>query len=216
MSQRFFSDADLERIKTAVQTAESKTSGEVVPYIVEQSDDYDEADLRSALLLGLVPLTIVLALRVFTNRWIEYDAMELAVATLVCTALGWLAGRYISPLKRLLAGNALMDRRVEQRAEEAFLSEEVFNTRGRTGILVFVSVLEHRVLVVGDSGINAKVQKSEWDAVVQRITEGIRSGRKVEGLIEGLTMCGELLKKHGVARPSDDTNELPNTLRTDG
>ncbi len=216
MPQRFFSDADLERIRAAVQTAESQTSGEVVPYIVERSDDYDEAELRSALLLGLLPLTVVLAMRVFTDRWIEYDAMELAVATLVCTAIGWVAGRYIPPLKRLLAGNALMNRRAEQRAEEAFLSEEVFNTRGRTGILLFVSVFEHRVLVVGDSGINAKVKKADWDGVVHAVTQGIKSGRKVEGMIEGLTMCGELLKKHGVARQSDDINELPNTLRTDG
>ncbi|RPH37202.1 hypothetical protein EHM92_03310 [bacterium] len=122
--------------------------------------------------------------------------------------------KMIPPLKRWFAGNLLMERRVAQRAAEAFVSEEVFKTRERTGIMIFLSILEHKVLVLGDSGINAKVKSEEWDDVVKRIVTGIRSGKPAEGLIDGIAQCGVLLQKHGVAIRQDDSDELSDSLRT--
>jgi uncharacterized membrane protein len=37
---RFFSQADLDAIQAAVREAEGRTSGEIVPYVVERSDEY--------------------------------------------------------------------------------------------------------------------------------------------------------------------------------
>ena len=100
-----------------------------------------------------------------------------------------------------------------QRAAEAFVSEEVFNTRDRSGILIFLSLLEHRVMVVGDTGINARVKAQEWHAIVKTIVDGIVAGRPAEGLIEGIRQRGALLALKGVARRSDDRDELPDSLR---
>jgi putative membrane protein len=107
-----------------------------------------------------------------------------------------------------------MERRVHQRATEAFLSEEVFNTRDRTGILIFLSLLERKVLVLGDSGINARVQQSDWHDIVQRVVSGIRSGKPAEGLTDAIHQCGLLLQKHGIAIRPDDKDELSDSLRT--
>jgi putative membrane protein len=106
-----------------------------------------------------------------------------------------------------------MNHRVSQRAAEAFIAEEVFQTRDRTGILLFFSLLEHRVLVVGDSGINAKVEKQDWDDVVTTVIEGMKAGTPAEGLIKAIGMCGELLQRQGVRRRADDSDELSDGLR---
>ena len=74
---------------------------------------------------------------------------------------------FVPSVKRLLAGRTLLRKRVSQRAAEAFIAEEVFDTRERTGILLFVSLFERHVLVVGDSGINTHVKQEEWDDVVR-------------------------------------------------
>jgi len=120
---------------------------------------------------------------------------------------------YIAPLRRILAGGALMRHRVSQRATEAFLAEEVFDTRDRTGILIFVSLFERQVLVVGDSGINERVKQEEWDDVVQTIIQCIRRGSYADGLVEAIGKCGTLLERRGVERRSDDTDELRDELR---
>ena len=85
-------------------------------------------------------------------------------------------------------------------------------TRERTGILIFVSLLEHRVVVLADRGIHARVAEGTWDGVVARIVTGIRAGRAEEGLADGIRACGEILAGRLPGRP-DDRNELPNAPR---
>jgi putative membrane protein len=96
---------------------------------------------------------------------------------------------------------------------KAFVDEEVFNTRDRTGILVFISTFEHRIEVLGDVGINEKVSSDEWADIVEHIRDGIKQGRFVDGVIDGIGMCGHLLEKSGVEIRGDDKNELPDAVR---
>jgi putative membrane protein len=209
-----FSASDRDRIAAAVRQAESKTSGEIVPFVVGQSDTYEEAEWRCGALLGTATLAAFSVIYSYTSIWLPLSVAELVIAALLAGGAGVLLPKFIPPLKRLFAGDPQMERRAAQRAAEAFLSEEVFKTRDRTGILIFLSILEHKVLVLGDSGINAKVKPEEWNDVVKRIVKGIRSGKPAEGLIDGIGQCGALLQKHGVAIRPDDTDELSDSLRT--
>jgi putative membrane protein len=72
------------------------------------------------------------------------------------------------------------------------------------------------VLVVGDSGINAKVKQAEWEDVVQRVVGAIRAGKPAEGLIAAIQQCGVLLQKREVERRADDRDELADSLRIGG
>lgn len=211
---KMFSRDDLDAISSAVKAAEHDTSGEIVPYIVGQSDAYDEASLRGALIGALLPASISLSINSLTTIWTTLNATELAIAVMIWSVLGWLAVLSFPPLKRFLAGRSLMEHRVAQRAREAFLSEELFRTKDRTGILIFVSLLEHHVIVMADSGISARVAEKEWQSIVDQIVGGIKTGHPKEALIEAITRCGTLLTQHGVAILPDDRNELPDTLRT--
>ncbi len=208
-----FRQEDRDRITAAVREAESHTSGEIVPYIVDASDRYEEAEYRLGLLSAVLAFCVFVMLRRFTSAWIPLDVIEIGFVSLGAGAAGMLLGRFVRPVKALFAGRHDMNRRVAQRAAEAFISEEVFNTRDRTGILLFVSLLEHRVLVVGDSGINAKVKPTDWDDIVQHVLRGIRDGKMVEGLAEAIRQCGVLLQQHNLPRKSDDRDELADGLR---
>jgi putative membrane protein len=210
---KLFSPEDLSRISNAVKEAESKTSGEIVPYIVDHSDAYEEAEWRCGSLLALLVLAGHALVQKFTSLWYSLDFLEIVAVALVAFGAGMALVKFLPGLKRFFAGHALLERRISQRAAEAFVTEEVFKTRERTGILLFISLLEHRVLIVGDSGINAKVQRSDWEQIAQTVVLGIRRGRTVDGLIEAIRGCGLLLEKHGVRISPDDTNELPDSLR---
>jgi putative membrane protein len=209
-----FSQEDRDRITAAVRDAESHTSGEIVPYVVDASDRYEEAEYRAGFLFAVLAFCGFVILRRFTSAWIPLDVIEIGFVTLAAGAIGMLLARFVRPVKTLFAGAHDMNHRVAQRAAEAFISEEVFNTRDRTGILVFVSLLEHRVLVVGDSGINARVESGDWDDIVQRVLRGIREGKMAEGLAEAIRQCGLLLQQHNLPRKADDRDELADGLRT--
>jgi putative membrane protein len=103
--------------------------------------------------------------------------------------------------------------RVDERAALAFLEEELFKTRDRTGIMIFLSLFERRVRIMGDEGINKLVQKEEWDEIVGIIVQAMKNGSPAEGMLEAIWKCGHLLEKHGVQIRPDDTDELDNQIR---
>jgi putative membrane protein len=208
-----FSQADLDNIQEAVRRAEQQTSGEIVPYVVDASDEYEEAEWRLGCLVAVVVLIAASAFHHFSDVWLPLDLAVLMVATGFSLLAGVLLVKYVPPLKRMFAGKNLIERRVSARAAQAFLSEEVFKTRDRTGILIFVSALEHKVLVVGDAGINAKVDQSEWQEVVDTLTSAIAKGEPTAGFIDAIGKAGILLRREGVERRSDDADELSDNLR---
>ena len=106
-----------------------------------------------------------------------------------------------------------MDHTTRQRAENAFLEEEVFNTMQRTGIMIFISFFEHEVIVMADRGINKVVEQKQWDKIVADIVTQIRAGNIIEGLEAGIKRCGELLLEKGFHKSANDENELHDDLR---
>ena len=128
-------------------------------------------------------------------------------------AIGYLLTWWLPALRRWMAGDEILELRSRRRAEVAFLEQEVFKTRDRTGILLFLSLFEHRAVVLGDTGINQKVDQAQWDAIVRDLAAGVRAGRPGPAMVEAVRACGELLERHGVSRRSDDQDELSNELR---
>jgi putative membrane protein len=210
---------DLDRIQEAVGRAEERTAGEIVPVVVPRSDDYAEAVWRGAGAAVLLMLMVVLlTLRFYTGwglGWL-FAPWGVALSVLAAGTVGALLTRYVYPLQRLLAGSERLDDTVHRRAMQAFVEEEVFDTRDRTGILLFVSLREHRIEVLGDTGINQHVEPDDWAEVVARIRRGIQNDNLTEGLVEAIEMCGRLLEKKGVDIRPDDENELTDTVRTPG
>ncbi len=208
-----FDDQELAAIRDAAAEAEKRTSGEIVTYVVARSDTYPEAPLRGALLgtaVGLISMATWLEL---ARPWPFEPALLMGLAAIAGAALGFFLVRLLPALERWHAGRSAIDRRVARRAAEAFVEEEVFDTRDRTGVLLFVSRFERRVLVLGDAGINARVEPRQWQTIATEIAEGIRGGQAAAAVIAGIGACGDLLTAAGIARRPDDANELADDVR---
>ena len=191
-------------IEDAVRGAERTTSGEIVPMLVERSDSYLDVRGVIAALVALAAGALWLALLPELSAW--------TIPTQICVfaAVAW--GLHWAPLLRLLAPDPLLAARVHRAAALAFHEQGLVETRHRTGILLFVSLLERQVVVLADRGIHERVPDGTWDDVVAKVLEGIRAGRADEGLVEAIRSCGEHLAAHFPRQP-DDRNELPNRPR---
>ncbi len=211
-----FTQEELDQIKQAVSGAEERTSGEIVPYFVERSDRYDVTLWRGASILAILSICIAGIVYQFYEGWgfaWLYSGLGMASSILVAGVIGALLGGYVPGIKRFLAGEALLARTVHHRAMRAFVEEEVFNTRDRTGILLFISLLEHRIEVLGDEGINRRVSADDWSEVVEMIRNGIKERKIAKGLIDAIEICGKLLERRGVDIQPDDSDELSNEVR---
>ncbi len=191
-------------IAAVVREAERATSGEIVPVVVERSDAYAELRLGGAALLAFASGALALFLDPALAPWLVPTQLGVFVAA------AWLLGR--PALLRALVPGDVLERRVERAAALAFHDAGLVETSGRTGILIFVSLLEHRVVVLADRGIHARVEAGTWDVVVARVVAGIREGRAEHGLADGIRACGEILAAHLPIRPGD-RNELANAPR---
>jgi putative membrane protein len=211
----FFSKSDLEAVERAVHAAEGRTSGEIVPCVVAASDDYPEAGWRGATLGALLAALAAALVHEVGGLWGGWFAAWVIAPPLLGAVAGLLAATYLPALRRLLIHDATIELNVRRRADQAFLREEVFRTRDRTGILIFLSLFEHRVVVLADKGISAVVEQREWDAIVAGIVAGMRARRPAAALVEGIASCGELLARRGVAIRPDDIDEISDALRTE-
>jgi putative membrane protein len=212
-----FSDDDLQRIKAAVSEAEKKISGEIVPVIVERSGTYAVANYKAC----LISAALVFVLMVILDRYVidhatdtlYYDPLFIFTAVMAGAAVGAFLPNLIPSLKRRLVSRADLDESCRQSAENAFLEEEIFNTRHRTGIMIFISFFEHEVIVMADKGISKVVDQQEWDKIVAELVSNIRSGKLIEGIEAGIRRCGDILLEKGFQKTSDDINELRDDLR---
>jgi putative membrane protein len=210
-----FSEQDLERIKEAVKQAESKISGEIVPVFVERSGSYEIANHRAGAVFAAIAFLKIIIIDTYFPAYAIYDPFWIFVIVAGAGILGAVLANFIDPLRKLFLNRTYLDMATSRRAQTAFLAEEVFNTRQRTGIMIFISFFEHKVIVMADSGISKVVAQKEWDALVESIILHIRKGQLAEGIAGAIKRCGEILLEKGFIISPDDINELKDDLRFD-
>ena len=209
--ERFFSPADHAAIEAAVREVEARSAGEIVPYAVERSDRYTRALWAAATLGALVGALAAALIRWAVDLWGGPVALWIALPPASGAALGWLAALTLPALRRLLVPPEVLAERVRQRATQAVVEEEVFRTRDRSGILIFVSLFERHDVVRADRGLDGVVTPREWEEVVAGIVSGMRRGQPGPALADGIRQCARLAGRLP-PRP-DDRDELPGQLR---
>jgi putative membrane protein len=201
----FFSAEEQQRIEAAVRRAEQITSGEIVPMVVEASYDYPRAELIGG---G----TLALALGLLASWWFGGESIWWFLPIyLVTFALCYGFIRSCPAIKRKLIHPDELTAETRERALVAFMEQGLHATRDKTGILILISVFEHRVQVLADSGINEEVPEHSWDEIVAMILTGIKQDNACEALCQAIERCGELLAEHFPCK-SDDSDELPNLI----
>jgi putative membrane protein len=207
-----FSEADLEAIRRAAAAAERSTSGEIVPYVVERIDDHAEARWRAATIGALVAALAAGAAHALIGYWSGHGVAWITLPVLAGAGLGYLIGG-VAPVTRWLMPADALDLMALRRAEAAFLEEEVWRTRDRTGILVFLALFEHRAVILADQGIHRAVPPGLWQELVAKLVEGMAAGEAASALERTVRRCGEILVEHRVERRPDDLDELDDRPR---
>jgi putative membrane protein len=126
--------------------------------------------------------------------------------------LGFVFPRFVPAYRMAMVGPNTVERRVLQRASEAFLEREVFKTEKRIGILLFISTMERRAVILADAGINQKVQQHEWQSIIDQLTADIKNDNTADGICEAITRCRLLLVQKGFTNDANAGNQLPDGL----
>jgi len=211
LAEKFLNAEEQESIRAAVSKAEKKTSGEIVPMIVPASYHYPMADVLGGVSLAL-PISIVLTYILGGILWVGSNNMWVFMGVFgVVFVVFYRVVQRVWPLKRVFISNREIEEEVQEAALIGFFKEELFRTRDETGILIFISVFEHRVWVLADRGINAKVDKGQGDGIVAHIVAGIKKGQPADAICEAVDEVGGILSEHFPVRDGD-VDELDNLI----
>ena len=208
-----FSEKDLKTLREATRAAEARTSGEIVTVVVESCDTYEGALWKSAALGSLIVALATGLLHSIIERWSFPGWVWMALPAFAGAALGFLLPLRSPAVHRWLVGRRILETRAARRAAAAFVDEEVFATRDRSGVLIFVGLFEHRVEVLRDTEAQQRVPRESWDDLVDRLASRLRKGEVADGLAQAIEDSGRLLELHGLARRPDDTDELSDEVR---
>lgn len=214
------SKKEKDLIAQSVANAEKNTSGEIAVVVAKQSSEYAIYELTFAVIIGL--LSMVLSLIFFPQIdtfiknmfWSNSPILTTSIiglgAFVVIIIFYFLAN--IPFVDRLIIPKSVKEQKVKEKAQLCFVEYGVSKTRDRTGVLIFVSNLEKKVLILADTGIAQVYSNQSWQKQVDRIITGIRTNNFATELREVITEIGQVLSQNFPIK-SDDTNELSDHVR---
>ncbi len=216
-------DADRAKVAAAVTAAESLTDGEIVTIVARQSDPYHDVALHWAVLGMLLVLALLATIpgaaeplhALAADPWAEApSASALFVVALIAATLGFLLVRLAlaaTPLRLALTPRATKARRVRRRAVLLFRTAVEARTRAATGVLLYLSLAEHRAEIVADAPIHSRVAPEVWGEAMAALLAAVKDDRPGDGMAAAVARIGAVLAEH-FPRSDDDTNELPDRV----
>jgi putative membrane protein len=204
-------EQERRHLEQRVADTEKRTGVQVVLAVIEKSDSYVELPWKAfALGAAVAGLAVVLS-GLLWPLWSRPFTMLLAVAAtliggsvcaLLCVALPGFARLFLD------AHRAEVETR--QYAESLFLSREVFATRGRTGVLMLVSLFEKRVVILPDTGLRPSLNADALQDIVNRMTAPLAVGHVGRALEAGLEGLEDVMGSGSTA--ATRVNELSNRI----
>lgn len=199
----FTGQAAKAEVREAIRAIENVTSAEVVVAVRPSSGHYRHTDYLVGASFSFVALLVFLfdPEHEFSLEWMPFDSV-------VAFVLGAVLSANLPPLRRLLTSRKLMRTNVATAAKGAFVDLAVARTSGRTGILVYVSMLEKRVEVVPDVAVDRAVLGATFGDAIAALDTAVRRGPSLPKFLDALRSLGPILGKV-LPRQVGDVNELP-------
>ncbi|ATY33136.1 TPM domain-containing protein [Sphingomonas psychrotolerans] len=214
--------ADHARVTAAVSQAEQSTDGEIVTVVAGRSDAYHDVALHWAVLAMLFVLALLAwqpgpvawLHALLVDAWSETPPHWYLTFALILMALTFLVVRVLlarDALRIALTPGATRTRRVHARAMALFRTAAEKRTKAATGVLLYLSLAEHRAEIIAEESIHSKVSAEVWGEAMAALIAAVKDGRPGDGLAEAVAQIGKVLAEH-FPRSEGDTNELPDRL----
>jgi putative membrane protein len=216
---RSISAEDRRKVNEAVAAAESQTSAEVVAAIAGSSGRYDRAEdvvgLWTAILL-LAAVWVVWPLEAPEHgSWDDplhgRQLAAFAAAVVVGFVVGAVIGSKCWTLRRLFTPKLQMQEEVYARAKQTFFDQRVHRTAGSSGLLIYVSLFEHRAAIISDQSVLEKLGQPAIDELCRQLIDGLGRQSPIDAICTTARTAGERLAAV-LPRAADDVNELDDAL----
>lgn len=177
-----------EHLERRTAEAEERTGAQIVLAVIERSDAYPELPWKAFALGAAAGGLAAVVLELLQPGWSAFPGGLRAVILALGAGAACAFGAVVLPgFARLFLDGNRAEMEIRQYAESLFLSREIFATSGRRGVLVLVSLFEHRVVVLPDRGLRGRLGTSPLREIIAPMTAALAAGRVGTALEQGLT-----------------------------
>ncbi len=193
------------KIEAKISQIEGKSELEIVPVIVERSSDYYAWRFNLSVMAGIICLY---ALYLSSPTSIHASHWFFSIAASIAT---WLLLHWKRLLIMLTPRRVFLEA-VQDEAAQWFLQEEVFNTKNRTGLLIFISEMESSAFILADKGLLRVIPDSRWALLGQQLANDFSQLSAGESFLRTLDEIEVELSTHFPASASNQ-NEISDKVR---
>ncbi len=197
--KKYLDEKGVANIEEAVLAAERLTSAEIVPVIARSSST--TGHVHAAVFLLIVSLLVFF----IPNRELTF----LVPATLLTYYLSH-ALASLPFLQRLFTPKADQDKQVEMRASQLFYDLHLHHSQKRTGVLIFVSLLERKVSILADKKLSLVLEEDAFKQMIEAFLERLKKSEMELGFKEAILSLAKKLEKDFPT--VEGKNELENHL----
>lgn len=216
----FLNTEEKSQVESAIAKAEESTAAEIVCAVATESGRYDRAESMLGLLFALLFLGITYSLSPFATdgssaHWEEAappGLVWLALAVVLGFVVGNLLGSHLHGLRRLLVGQQEMEEETLKAASHVFSLRRIANAETRAGVLIYISLFEHRVVILADHGATKALSPQDIENLRDLALESLRKGERCQSLLLPIEAAAERLVKGLPALDEGARNELPDEL----
>lgn len=210
-----------QKIAEAVADAEARTSAEIVPVVASASGRYDRAEDLVGLWFAALALSAVWLVAALEHpepgSWGSVPMVLEWILLLAALVGGFIAGvvaaNRIGWLRRLCTPAAQMTDEVAARARQLFFDERIYHTKRSSGLLLYVSLYERQAVLLADEAVLAALDRTKLDELARELTDRIKRGGVVEGLLHAIREAADRLEGPLPRRP-EESNQLSDALVT--
>lgn len=220
---RRFSSEQRRQVEAAVAEAELGTSCEVVPVVAESSGRYDRGEDLVGLwcvVLAACGVWLLFPARSSdsaTGSWGSGSPAMGLLALVAAIVAGFVVGALVAArvpwLRRLATPRQQMRDEAARRAREVFFDRRIHHTVGGTGVLIYVSLLEHVAVVLADRQVleHPQLGQAFLDRVCETLTKSLSTHHPADAIVEAIQLARGPLGE-ALPRLTGDVNEHADTL----
>ena len=203
-----FDEAFRTKLYDTIRDIEDNSLVEIVVLIKPQSGSYRDISSLSAAIFSFLLYTF------FMFSPFEFDVFLIYVFTVLGFLGVYFLFRSLPKLERNFIPRARKDKSVELYARALFQKGGIRFTNSRIGTLIYFSLLERKVYILPDRGVETSVPADEWTNLNEKFQAVFSAPDVPQAILNALIECKPVFNKY-IPPIENDINELPDDLNVD-
>lgn len=200
-----FDNSFKQKLVSAISEVENTSNTELVFLVKEVSGSYRDAHLIFGALLALITFTLFMFLPFFFGDYLIY------AGTLIAFFAGMLISFFIPSISKIFLKKETLNRNVEIMARAHFQKGNIYNTKNRTGILIYCSLYEKQVYLLADKGIKGFIPSDEFIKIENNFNKVFDGNKITDNLLAQINLIKPVFTKY-IPSIENDINELADDM----